>query len=80
MMGPGFGYRYGFMNCGSIAIVIGILLIVLFFFFISKNQQKHKHPENFVINPQPLELLKVRLAKGEITPEEYQKVKETLMK
>lgn len=40
MMGPGFGYRYGFMNCGSIAIVIGILLIVLFSFYFKESKEK----------------------------------------
>lgn len=78
MIGPGYGF--GAIGCGSVAIFIGILLIGLFFYFISKNKKKPIEPIRINSGQDAMELLKVRLARGEITPEEYQAIKDTITK
>ncbi len=44
------------------------------------NKKKHVTKSEPVGNPSPIDLLKIRLARGEISFEEYEKVKTELVK
>ncbi len=75
MMGPGMmaGWGYGrsfgwFGGPGVLTLlllVVGVVLLVLAF-------TRREHPDG------ALEILKQRLARGEITPEQYEELKKTL--
>jgi len=75
MMGPGMMGRGGWGGPGGfglltpLLLVGGIALIVLAF---TRKDRKEKSPE------EPLEILKSRLAKGEITRAQYEDLKQAL--
>lgn len=74
MMRPGYFGGYG-MGGGSlmmllIVLVIGVLLYVAF----NQNRKKSQSGSN-----EALDVAKGRLARGEITTEEYEQIKEKLL-
>ena len=78
MMGSGYGF--GAAGCGPFALIIGLVLIGLLFFFLTKKKRKSHEVNKIETNQQALELLKTRLARGEITSEEFQSIKEAIKK
>ncbi|WP_210365385.1 SHOCT domain-containing protein [Bacillus sp. REN3] len=63
-----------------IGIFFGFLLVGLLFFYFFKNKRKpnidsQEHPDQGA-----MEQLKMRLARGEITTDEYQQIKEAITK
>ena len=73
MMGPGFAAA----GCGPIGLLIGLLLIGLLIYLL-KNRKKSD--SNLPDSSKAMEQLKMRLAQGDITPEEYQKMKDIVSK
>lgn len=74
MMGPGFAAA----GCGPIGLIIVLLLIGLLIYLL-KNSKK-SDGSNLPGSNQAMEQLKMRLAQGDITPEDYQKMKEIVSK
>ena len=79
MMGPGmmdgrrYGYGYGFNWVGTILMILFIALIGLGIYYLlggGKTASRDRY----------LEILKERYAKGEITSEEYARMKQELSK
>ena len=70
MMHYGFGYGGMYMWI-ILLIVIGLLI----YFFVQSQKKKGQTPTQ---NESPLDILKVRYAKGEIAKEEYEKMKKDL--
>ncbi len=79
MMGLGIiGHVFGFLVMAFVVVAVIILLV--------KSSKKHPQDATAVKpaeevktkNDEAIEILKLRLAKGEITAEEYAKIKETL--
>lgn len=75
MMGPGFAAA----GCGPIGWFIGLLLVGFLIYLLLKNKKGPAQP-NRSDSSDAMEQLKMRLAQGQITLEEYQKMKETLSK
>ncbi|CAM3823402.1 MULTISPECIES: SHOCT domain-containing protein [Mesobacillus] len=75
MMGPSFAAA----GCGPIGWFIGLLLVGFLIYLLLKNKKGPDQP-NRSDSSEAMEQLKMRLAKGEIGVEEYQKMKETLLK
>jgi len=73
MMGPGFAT----VGCGPFGLLIGLLLIGLLIYLL-KNRKKSD--SNLPDSSKAMEQLKMRLAQGDITPEEYQKMKDIVSK
>jgi len=69
MMMFGYGYGYGGMFMWLVFLIIIGLLI---YFLVHNRQTKDGHSKT------PLEILKERYAKGEITKEEFDKIKQDL--
>jgi putative membrane protein len=78
MMGPGYGF--GASGCGPIALIIGLVVIGMLIFFLTKKQRSSHEVNKLETNQHALELLKTRLAQGEITSEEFQSIKEAIKK
>jgi len=76
MMGPEFATA----GCGPIVFFIGFLLIGFLFFYLLKNKKKSNESYRPDSGHGTMDQLEMRLARGEITTEEYQRVKETLIK
>lgn len=77
MMGRGMAYGYGAYRCmggGLIPMLLIIIVIGLLVFFIAKRPRKHREYHS----SQAMTILNERLAKGEIAPEEYEKLKNIL--
>lgn len=70
MMNYGFGYRGMFMWV-ILLIVVGLLI----YFNVQARKTKGQTPTQ---NESPLDILKKRYAKGEITGEEYERMKKDL--
>ncbi|MBI9108479.1 MAG: SHOCT domain-containing protein [Spirochaetales bacterium] len=71
----GWGMNSNFLSTGGIFMMIGFLLIAgLIVYLIVKN---YRGAENTVNDP--LGILKARLAKGEITVEEYNSLKKEIL-
>jgi putative membrane protein len=68
-MMPGNGWWFGFE-------ILGFLLLVVFLLLLYRNYMKHK--ARIAGPPTALDIAKDRLAKGEITPEEFAAMKEHL--
>ncbi len=66
------GGMYGRMG-GGLMMLFPILLIILIFYFFDK-KDKNKNTENVT----PLEILKRRYARGEISKEEFEDTKKDL--
>jgi putative membrane protein len=71
MMNYGFGYGGGMSMWLLFLIVIGLLV----YFIIQNHKTKSWTPTQ---NESPLDILKKRYAKGEITKEEYESMKKDL--
>jgi putative membrane protein len=72
----GYGYM---MNSWTGAIIIGLVLLVLIIvliYFIFKNSKTGGFDQNS--NETPLEILKKRYARGEITKEQFEEMKKDL--
>jgi len=77
----GFGFNFGnsmFLGGGIFMFIFWILIIVLIVSILkdsfiggSRNSRQNK-------NETPVEILKIRYAKGEITKEQYQDMKEKI--
>jgi uncharacterized membrane protein len=78
MMGYGRGIAQ--TGCGFLPLLIGILIIGFLFLYLKKGGNGGKEPLEMRSNPQAMEQLNNRLAKGEITLEEYQTIKNILLK
>ncbi|WP_037986375.1 SHOCT domain-containing protein [Thalassobacillus devorans] len=77
MLGP--GYSNGVENCGFIGLFLGILIFgILFYLMKRKNHAAGNTNRNN--DTKMLPLLKEKLAKGEITKEEFNQIKETINK
>ena len=73
MMGPGFAT----VGCGPFGLLIGLLLIGLLIYLLNNRK---KSDSNLPDSSKAMEQLKMRLAQGDITPEEYQKMKDIVSK
>lgn len=76
MMGPGWGM--GWTMGGGLWMLIGLVIIVgLVIFFVMKTSTTGTahSPKS---DQEALEIAKKRLAKGEITPEEFEQIKKNL--
>lgn len=78
MMGRGFdhGFEYGLFGCGLLPILLVFLTIGIVIYLISKNQRRRSTVKSQ--GSQALTILNERLAKGEITTEEYEKIKKVI--
>lgn len=75
MMGRGFAYGYGTYGCGGfIPMVLIIAVIGLVVFLIARGPRKTREQQS----SQAMAILNERLAKGEITQEEYEKLKKII--
>lgn len=72
MMGYGYGYGYGGMFMGILFLII---IAVLVYFVIQFLTTKGRPP---IQNESPLDILKMRYAKGEITKEQYEQMKKDI--
>lgn len=72
----GYGYGNGFGIGGYVMMFLGLVVIGLIIYFLVKGQnQNQNRPQTY----DALEIAKARLAKGEITPEEYENIKKNLL-
>ena len=77
MMGHGFVHGYGGYGCGGLLPMLIIILVVgLLVYLIVKRPRRHKDRQG----SQALAILNERLAKGEITTEEYETLKKIIQK
>lgn len=75
MMGRGFAYGYGTYSCGGIIPMLLIIVVLgLLVFLIMKRPRKHGEQHS----SQAMTILNERLAKGEISPEEYEKLRKII--
>lgn len=80
MMGPGFGYYGGFgMGGGSFMMILVLLAIGLLVYFAFNRQQRESWNVSAAPNTNALELAKTRLARGEISLEEFEQIKNKLL-
>lgn len=76
-----YPYYYGMMGGFGFGWLFMILLAILFFLIIwwifRASHWGHYHPasEKRAVKEEPLDILKMRLAKGEITRKEYSELK-----
>ena len=82
MMGQGYGYGYGFNWLGAIVRIIVFLIflgLIAFgvYYFLGGGRPTPSGP---MPSSRALEILKERYAKGEITKEEYERVRQELSK
>jgi len=93
--GPGRGFGYGMNYFGGFGWIIGLIILVLILMLIFRSRGRrhymgYGHPHHYneyqggpvqpkSSNQEALEILKARYAKGEITEEEYQKMKEVIL-
>ena len=68
---------HGFGGFGWFGWLIVIVIIVVIVLLIRDNSSR-QHSENIRQSQDPLDILKERLAKGEITKEEYRELKKEL--
>lgn len=78
-----FGYGWGMgMGLGCFLVLVFWVLVILGFIYLIKmilGGKGEQGGESKVIGPdKPLEIIKIRYAKGEITREEFEKMKEDL--
>jgi putative membrane protein len=77
MMGRGYGFEYGSFGCGIFLMILILLIIGIAFYFINKNKRRG-HAATSIRASEALVILNERLAKGEITQEEYEKIKKVI--
>jgi putative membrane protein len=78
-MGMGYGLgtcRIGLMGGGSIMMILFLVLIGFLFYFVMKKRQSNHFSQPAAGDP--LNILKSRLARGEITMEEFEQIKKTI--
>lgn len=78
MMGRGFVHGFGpYGGCGGFFPMIVLLLLAgIFIFLVIKHYRRNSA---FISqNSMAIDILKTRLAKGEITQEEYEKLKKLI--
>lgn len=82
MMGPGYGYFGGYGMGGGFFMMFIVFLAIGYLFYLALNQNKGSVQTlpSLGRNNQAIELAKARLAKGEITIEEYEQLKAILLK
>ncbi len=74
--GPGSQNMMNYGNYGFIwAIIIGIVLLVIFFLIYKLFQQNKQTPDNTALS-----ILQERYAKGELTDDEFTRMKKILEK
>jgi putative membrane protein len=81
MVDPGFGLmRYGFPFGGGIIAFLFILLLVggIILFATSSGRHPEAPRDSLPMNETPLDILKRRYAKGEITREQYDQMKQDM--
>ena len=80
MMGSGMGNSLGLFGFGSIFMILFYALLILGIVYLVKYLIKEGKPNEVrVINKEdPLEVLKLRLAKGEISKSEFETLKKEL--
>lgn len=86
-MGPGFGTYsgcFGGIGGGFGMMFFGIIIIGAVIYFVMKGQNNNRGTFNSGISnndteANALDIAKSRLAKGEITSEEYENIKKTLI-
>ncbi|WP_319370847.1 SHOCT domain-containing protein [uncultured Ilyobacter sp.] len=66
------GGIFGWMG-GGLMMLFPILIIILIFYFFNKNDK-----DNNIENVTPLDILKKRYARGEITKQEFEEIKKDL--
>ncbi|WP_320046365.1 SHOCT domain-containing protein [uncultured Ilyobacter sp.] len=69
------GGMFGWMG-GGLMMLFPILIIVLIFYFFNKNDKNDRN--NNIENPTPLDILKKRYARGEITKQEFEDMKKDI--
>lgn len=75
MMGRGIAFGYGTYGCGGLIPMILIIAVLgMLIFLIAKRPARYREHQE----PQAVSILNERLAKGEITSEEYEKLKKTI--
>ncbi len=84
--GPYYGY-YGMMGAypgfwvfGPIFMIIPIIIFFLFIYWIIELATGSDRVEYNKVSDDPLEILNYRYAKGEISEEQYQKMKSEILK
>lgn len=82
MMGHGFG-GLGMMGGGSFMMIL-FLVAIGFLFYIALNKQAPKHKEAHIstypaVDSEALKIAKARLARGEISVEEFEQIKKNLL-
>lgn len=78
MMGPAFGY--GAAGCGITGVLFGIIVIGLLFFVLKNRGNKKELTVQSFNQQSAVDVLKIRLVKGEISFEEFEQLKNTLSK
>ncbi|QTC44060.1 SHOCT domain-containing protein [Bacillus sp. V3] len=73
----GGGMGGGFFGTGFLFVLIVIAIIAIFIWMMRSNPKNESHHSNQKSN-QALNVLKERLAKGDITEEEYDRLKRKL--
>jgi len=79
MMGNGMGNSLGFFGFGSVFMILFYALLILGIVYLVKYLIKENKPnEGRITREDPLEVLKLRLAKGEISKKEFESLKREL--
>ncbi len=76
MMGRGFAYGYGTYGCGGLIPMLLIIVVLGLIVFLIVKRPKKQHNEQQ--SSQAMAILNERLAKGEISPEEYEKLRKVI--
>ena len=84
MMGPGWGMGWG-MGGGFWVLIILVVIVGFGIYYLVKNNNNNKNNNNDFSRSQKdssadaMEIAKNRLAKGEITTEEFEEIKKKLL-
>ena len=79
--GPGSQHMMNYGSYGFIwAIIIGIVLLVIFFLIYKLFQQNKQTTKDVRSDNQALSILQERYAKGELTDDEFARMKKVLEK
>lgn len=79
MMGNGMGNPFGLFGFGSVFMILFYVLLILGIVYLVKYIIKeNSSKEEKIKREDPFEVLKLRLAKGEITKKEFETLKKEL--